>query len=125
MADEFTKLESLLEQVKAYANTRIARMKLSLAEKISATLAFLIAALLATLVLAFFLVFAGVAAALALGAWLGYPWLGFLLMAIVYLLLAGLIWFGRRRLILLPLMNALVQQLFDETEEEEKTDEKD
>lgn len=119
MSDTFTNLESLLEQVKAYANTRLARLKLSVAEKVSATLAFLIAALLASLVFVFFLAFAGVAAALALGTWLGHTWLGFLIMAFVYLLLAAFIWLARRRLILLPLMNVLVQHLFSEEEEEE------
>ncbi len=123
MSDDFTRLESLLEQVKAYINTRIARFKLSVAEKTSSTLALLIAGLLAFLVFVFFLAFAGVAAALALAQWTGKPWLGFLIMAFVYLLLAALVWKGRRRLIQVPMMNALIRNLFDE--EEDENDEED
>lgn len=124
MAEEFSRIETLLEQVKAYVNTRIARFKLSLAEKVSSTVALLIAGLVAVLVFVFFLVFAGIAGALALGAWLGYNWLGFLIVAFLYLLLAAGIWAGRKRLIQVPLMNAIIQNLFS-GEEEEETHEKD
>lgn len=124
MSEDFNRLESLLEQVKAYVNTRIARFKLSVAEKTSSTLALLIAGLLAFLVFVFFLAFAGVAAALALSQWTGRPWLGFLIIALVYLLLAAIVWKGRRRMIQVPVMNALIRNLFDD-EEDDETDEED
>lgn len=119
MSEDFNKVESLLEQVKAYINTRIARFKLSVAEKTSSTLALLIAGLLAFLVFVFFLVFAGVAAALALAQWTGRPWLGFLIIALVYLVLAAIVWKGRRRFIQVPVMNALIRNLFNDEEDED------
>jgi uncharacterized membrane protein YbhN (UPF0104 family) len=119
MAEEFTKIESLLEQVKAYVNTRIDRFKLSLAEKTSSIIAMLAAGVVAILVFVFFLVFGGIAAALALGQWTGHNWLGFLIMAVVYLLLAVFVWVGRRRLIQVPVMNAMIRNLFNDEEEED------
>ncbi len=122
MSDEFNRIESLLGQAKEYVNTRIAQFKLSVAEKISKTMATVIAGLAAALVFFLFLVFAGVAAAIALGQWTGYMWLGFLIMAVVYLLLAIIVWTAKDRLLALPIMNAIIGRLFDE---EEVQDEKD
>lgn len=122
MSDEFNKIESLLGQAKEYVNTRIAQFKLSVAEKISKTMATVIAGLAAALVFFLFLVFAGVAAAIALGQWTGYMWLGFLIMAVVYLLLAIIVWTAKDRLLALPIMNAIIGSLFDEEEVEDEKD---
>lgn len=122
MSDEFNRIESLLGQAKEYVNTRIAQFKLSVAEKISKTMATVIAGLAAALVFFLFLVFAGVAAAIALGQWTGYMWLGFLIMAVVYLLLAIIVWTAKDRLLALPIMNAIIGSLFDEEEVEDEKD---
>ncbi len=50
MSEEFKKIESLLEQVKDYANTRIDKLKLSIAERVSKTISDMIATMLAGLV---------------------------------------------------------------------------
>ena len=122
MSDEFNRIESLLGQAKEYVNTRIAQFKLSVAEKISKTMATVIAGLAAALVFFLFLVFAGVAAAIALGQWTGYMWLGFLIMAVVYLLLAIIVWTAKDRILALPIMNAIIGSLFDEEEVEDEKD---
>ena len=122
MSDEFNKIESLVGQAKEYVNTRIAQFKLSVAEKISKTMATVIAGLAAALVFFLFLVFAGVAAAIALGQWTGYMWLGFLIIAVVYLLLAIIVWTAKDRLLALPIMNAIIGSLFDEEEVEDEKD---
>ena len=122
MSDEFNRIESLLGQAKEYVNTRIAQFKLSVAEKISKTMATVIAGLAAALGFFLFLVFAGVAAAIALGQWTGYMWLGFLIMAVVYLLLAIIVWTAKDRLLALPIMNAIIGSLFDEEEVEDEKD---
>ncbi len=122
MSDEFNRIESLLGQAKEYVNTRIAQFKLSVAEKISKTMATVIAGLVAALVFFLFLVFAGVAAAIALGQWTGYMWLGFLIIAVVYLLMAVIVWKAKDRLLALPIMNAIIGRLFDEEEVEDEKD---
>jgi hypothetical protein len=122
MSDEFNRIESLLGQAKEYVNTRIAQFKLSVAEKISKIMATVIAGLAAALVFFLFLVFAGVAAAIALGQWTGYMWLGFLIIAVVYLLLAIIVWTAKDRLLALPIMNAIIGSLFDEEEVEDEKD---
>jgi hypothetical protein len=118
MSEEFNRIESLLGQVKDYANTRIAQTKLSLAEKVSKTMAVIIAGITAALVFFLFVVFAGIGAAIALGTWLGNTWLGFLLLAVFFLLLTIIVWKARHRLLTIPIMNSLIAQLFSDEEEE-------
>ena len=56
MSEEFNKVESMIEQLKAYANTRVSQVKLSMAEKVSKLAAEMIAMLMAALVFFLFLV---------------------------------------------------------------------
>lgn len=112
----------MLGQAKEYVNTRIAQFKLSVAEKTSKTMATVIAGLAAALVFFLFLVFAGIAAAIALGQWTGSMWLGFLIVAIIYLFLSLILWKAKDRLLALPIMNAIIGHLFDEEEEEDEKD---
>lgn len=119
MSEEFNRIETLLEQVKEYANTRIAQVKLSLAEKLSKTVAIVIAGIAAALVLFLFFVFAGIAAAIALGRWTGHDWLGFIIVAVIYLFFSLLLWKARNRLLTIPIMNALISNLFADEEEED------
>ncbi len=122
MSDEFNRIESLLGQAKEYVNTRIAQFKLSVAEKISKVMATVIAGLAVALVFFLFLVFAGIAAAIALGEWTGKMWLGFLIVAGVYLFLSIIIWKAKDRLLSIPIMNSIISHLFDEQETEDEKD---
>jgi len=120
MSDEFKKAESLLEQLKAYVNTRVAQVKLSVAEKASRLAATMIAFLLVALVFFLFLVLVCVAGAIAIGQWMGSLWLGFLIMAGLVLLFMLLVWALKDRLLRIPIMNALIAALFDKEEDDEK-----
>jgi hypothetical protein len=120
MSEEFTKIESLLDQAKEYINTRIAQVKLSVAEKVSKLLAAMIAGLVATLVFFFFLLFGSIAAALAIGNKLQSHSLGFLIIAGAWLLLGIMIWKAKNRLIRLPIMNAIIGSLFNTDKEYEE-----
>lgn len=111
MSEDFGKIESLLEKAKEYINTRIAQVKLSLAEKISKTLSVIIAAFVAVLVFLFFLLFSSIAVAIVLGNLTGSLWLGFLIVAVVWLLSGILIWKTRERLLQIPIMNAIIKAL--------------
>ena len=67
MSEEFNKVESMIEQLKAYANTRVSQVKLSMAEKVSKLAAEMIAMLMAALVFFLFLVILSIAAAIFIG----------------------------------------------------------
>ena len=120
MSAEFNKFESLAEQLKAYVNTRVAQVKLSVAEKLSNVAATVIAMLLAALVFFLFLTLFSVAMALLIGEWLGSLWLGFLIVSGFVLLTGLIIWLAKDRLFRIPIMNALIEALFENEEDDEK-----
>jgi hypothetical protein len=82
-------------------------------------LANVIAGIMVAVVFFFFIVFGSIALAFGLGDWLGKTWAGFLVVAGLYLLIAIVVWAARAKLIRLPIMNALIQQLFKADDDEE------
>ena len=119
MAQDINNAETFVDQVKEYVNTRLAQLKLSFAEKTSKVVAIMIAAVMLALVFFLFLVLACVAAAIALGQWLESFWLGFLVMASIVLLARFILWISKDRLIRRPIMNALINAMFDKDDEED------
>jgi hypothetical protein len=100
-------------------DTRLDTVKLSVAEKTSALLANVLAGIVVALVFICFIFFGSIALALLLGSWMGAWWLGFLIVAGIYLLLGLITWLARGRLIRLPIMNAMIRQLFNRLEYDE------
>jgi hypothetical protein len=102
---EYKPIETLIAHTKEYVQTRVDEAKLAAAEKTTSIIALLAAG--ATIVLLFgcCLLFAGVAASIGLGLWLGKTWLGFLLVASVWFLLGCIAWTAKDRIIRIPVMN--------------------
>ena len=119
MEKAFEKIEELADNIKQYVNNRIDAAKLTAAEKTSGVIANLIAGLIVAAVFMFFIVFASIAFSLLLGEWIGKLWAGFLIVAGIYLLIGIIVWIAREKIIRLPIMNALIKQLFGEDDEED------
>jgi len=119
MEKAFAKIEELTDTIKEYADTRIESAKLDVAEKLSSILANLLAGILITTVFLFALIFAGIALGFVLGAWMGKMWAGFLVVSGLYLLIGIVVWTAREKIIRLPVMNALIKQLFSNDNEED------
>jgi hypothetical protein len=118
MENVFAKVEELAVNLKEYINTRIEKAKLKAAEKTSHIVANAVVAVLVAVVLLFFIAFASIALALFLGEWTGKEWAGFLIVAGIHLLAGVIVWMARERLIRIPIMNALIHQLFKNDEED-------
>lgn len=119
MEKVFARVEELADTLKEYVNTKIDSIKLTTAEKTSAVAANVLAGMLVAVVFIFFVVFASVALSFGIGVWLGKIWLGFLIVACLYLLIGIIVWVARGRIIRLPVMNALIKQLFKNDDEED------
>ena len=117
MENTFTKVEELAGTLKEYVNTRIESIKLNVAEKSSAVIANLVAGAIALVVFFGFIVFVGIALSIGLGEWIGKVWLGFLIVAFLYLFIGIIVWKARAKLIRIPLMNAILQQLFKDEDQ--------
>jgi Putative Actinobacterial Holin-X, holin superfamily III len=118
MAQDFDNAETFVEQVKEYVNTRVAQLKLSFAEKTSKVVAIMIAMVLVALVVFLFLVLLCITGAIVIGQWLESSWLGFLIMAGIVLLAGFILWISKDWLIRRPIMNALINAMFDKEEDD-------
>ncbi len=118
MESAFAKVEELAGTIKDYADTRMELVKLNIAEKSSAVIANLIGGFIVVVVFLFFIIFASTALAVGLGEWFGNTWLGFLIVGFLYLLTGTAVWAARGKIIRLPIMNALIKQLFTNDDED-------
>lgn len=120
MEKTFEKAENLAGSIRDYVNTRIEYVKLTTAEKSAAVIANLIAGFIIAVFFIFFIVFVSISLSIGLGEWIGKPWAGFLIVAFIYLLVGVIVWAARGTIIQLPVMNALIQQLFTKDEEDQE-----
>jgi energy-coupling factor transporter transmembrane protein EcfT len=120
MSEDFSKIESLLSELKEYVNTRVAQAKLSVAEKLSNILAYVIILLLTALVFFLILVLLCASAAIAIGQWLNNLWLGFLIMAGICILFGFFMWVMKDAIFQRPIMNKFISVLFENESEDEK-----
>ena len=124
MEKTFARVEELADTIKEYVNTRIESAKLTVAEKSSAVISNVLAGIVVALVFLFFILFASIALSVGLGEWIGKTWAGFLIVGGLYLLIGMIVWFARGKMIRLPIMNAIIRQLF-RNDEQSEDDEKD
>jgi len=120
MSETFKKAESLVSELKEYVNTRVAQVKLSIVEKLSKVVTYIIMAFVLALVLLLFIVLLTVAGAIAVGHWLDNMWLGFLIMAFIVLLLGFILWISKNSLLRKPITNKLIKALFENDHQDEK-----
>ena len=118
MEKVFAKVEKLADHFKEYVNTKIASVKLNAAAKTSQMISNLVARIIVSIVFLLFILFASIAASLAISEWIGKSYSGFLIVSGFYLLATIIIWKGRERLLRLPIMNAMIRQLFKKETDE-------
>lgn len=111
-------IEELTNTIKEYLNTRIESLKLSAAEKASGAVANLSAVIILFVVFLLVLIFASIGLALVLNEHLAKSWMGFELVAGIYLFVALIIWLARGKMIRLPILNTLIKQLISNDDDE-------
>jgi hypothetical protein len=116
--EDLKKIEILFDHARDYVKIRVDETKLTLAEKTSAVIGLIIAATVVNVIFLLCMVFAGVAGALAIGQWLNSMWLGFLIVSAIYLLAGLILWARREKMIRIPVMNAIIRQLFNNNHDE-------
>ncbi len=119
MEKTFAKIDELGSHVKEYMNNRIDSVKLSAAEKGSKLMANMITIALSILVFGLFVLFISFALAFALAKATGELYWGFLIVSGLYLFLGTFVFLFREKLLRLPILNALLKQLFKGDHEED------
>lgn len=112
MENILSSTEALAGTIRDYANNRLEMEKLGAAEKTAGLLAQLCSIGIIGLFLLLSFLTIGVACSILLGTWIGKPWLGFLIVGAIYLLLGIFAWIIRLPVLKLPLVNYFIKQIF-------------
>jgi hypothetical protein len=109
--EDFSKVEHLVDHVRDYMQVRADEVRLGVAERASGVIASLVSGAFITVILVVCYIFVGIGAALLLGRIFDDWVAGFLIIALIQLVLGLLVWGLRQRLIRIPVMNAILHQL--------------
>lgn len=118
MEKVFAKTDELTGTVKEYFQTKVEILKVDAIDKGSGIITRLAALLIVGSVVLCVMVFAGISLSIIIGTWLESTWAGFLAVAFLYLILAVIIWTTKNRLIRVPVINMMIQQLFGSHEKD-------
>ena len=113
MENESTPVESLIDRVKSYVETRIDLLKLKGIDKSSSFLSLLIAMVVVILISFIALMLLSVGMALFLGDLLGKPYYGFFIMAVLYLITGLVIYSNRDKWLKKPIANSMIKKLLE------------
>jgi hypothetical protein len=115
--EEKIKIERLVSNVKDYAEERMNLIMLNVQEKTAKAIAGTASVLIIIVLGVFTLAFLSFALAWFIGQMLEQPYLGFLIVAGVYLLVGILLWANRVKWIGFPVMNAFLKNIADDDED--------
>lgn len=107
-------VEALFEEFKDYVSLRLQITQLKYSSKTSLVTSSLLTYMLISMVVFFFVLVLTIGIALWIGNLLGEWYLGFLIMAGIYLMLGLVIFTFRNRWIRIPLNNLIIKEIFDE-----------
>jgi high-affinity K+ transport system ATPase subunit B len=116
MEKAIAKIEELSDTLRDYLDIKIESVKLSAAEKTSNMVASLATQVVLIGIFYTFILFVSIAIALGLSQWIGISWVGFLIIALIYLAIGLVIWIVRKPMIYEPRRNAFIKQLFTEND---------
>lgn len=120
MEETFAKAEELAGHIKEYVNNRISYAKFTGAEKTSKVAANILAAVIISAVFVIVLLFASLALAFVFAKLTGELYWGFLIVSGIYLLIGLIVFALKERILRIPIMNAILEQLFKDDEDDEE-----
>lgn len=114
---ENTAIKKLVAAVRSYLRLQRDYMLLTLAEKLTVLFTAVAMAMVLVVLAALILVFLSIAAGAALGAFLGSTTLGYLIVALVYILLGVVVFIFRRQLFITPIATFLATLFLDDKQD--------
>jgi hypothetical protein len=117
--DLWREARELKSHLMDYIGMRVSLVKLKLADRISKLLSNIISMVIVVTMMLFFIGFASIALAIGLSKWIGELYLGFMIVSGIYLLVSIILWTRRAQLLRIPILNAILRQMFNENEYKE------
>lgn len=108
------KIEELTDSLKSYVSTNMELIKYQAIERATVIIADLISNLMVVLLLLFFVFFISLWACFYLSAQLGDNYSGMAIVAGFYLLIGLILFLVRKKMVIKPLRNKIVQNIFQE-----------
>ena len=114
MEDKTTPVEDLIEKAQTYFKTSVQLIKLKATDKLAEIISNLASGFIIVIILALFFVNLNIAIALLIGDLLGKPWMGFILVSLIYAIIGFIIYLFRNKWIKRPICNSLIKELISE-----------
>jgi hypothetical protein len=112
-------ISEVVDASKTYIEANLKLFKLSLLERLSKVVSLIISTTLVMLVGMLFVLFLSLSAAMYIGGLLESRTLGFLIMALIFLVIVIFLWVKRKTLVINPIIRTLNNIVFDDNENEE------
>src|SRR5665647_2064563 len=109
MENQSSPIESLIERVKSYVETRIDLLRLKAIDKSSSFLSLLISMIVVVLISFIFIMMLSIGVALLLGNLLGKLYYGFFIVAGFYLILGIVLFVFRNKWLKTPIANSMIK----------------
>jgi hypothetical protein len=112
-------ISEVVDASKTYIEANLKLFKLTLLERLSKVVSLIISTTLVMLVGTMFLLFLSLSAAMFIGSMLDSRTLGFLIMALFFLIIMLFLWFRRKTLVINPIIRTLNDIVFTDNENDE------
>lgn len=113
MENQSSTVESLIDRIKSYVETRIDLLRLKAIDKSSSFLSLLISMIVVILIFFIAVVFLSIGIALFLGDCLGKSYYGFLIVAGLYIITGLVLYLLRDKWLKKPIANSMIKNLLD------------
>lgn len=113
MENQSSPVESLIDRVKSYVETRVDLLKLKGIDKSSSFLSLLISILVVILISFIALMLLSVGIALLLGDLLGKTYYGFFIVAVLYFITGLVMYSNRDKWLKKPIANSMIKKLIE------------
>ena len=113
MENQSSSIESLIDRVKSYAETRIDLLKLKAIDKSSSFLSTLVTMIVLGMVGLIFIILLNIGLALYIGSLVGNAYYGFFIVAGFYLIAGLVIFVCRDKWLKTPVSNVMIKNLLD------------
>lgn len=113
MDNKTTNVEELFSKLKDYGDTRVDLFKLKSISKISGILSSIISGVILVVLLLLVIICITIALSIIIGDALGHTYLGFLIMAAIYIIIGLVMFSSRTKLLKTPISNKFIKDFID------------
>ncbi len=113
MDNKTTNVEELFYKLRDYGDTRLDLFKLKAISKVSGIISSIISGVILVILLLLVIICITIALSFIIGDALGHTYLGFLIMAVVYIIIGLIMFSSRTKLLKTPISNKFIKDFID------------